>query len=342
MDNKSIDWKKLGFGYRKTPYRFHARWKDGKWDEGRLLEDNVIHLEESATCIHYGQQCFEGMKAQRSKNGKINLFRPEENAMRLQRSAQRLMMPDVPVDLFLKGVRETVLANKNYVPPYGYGASLYIRPLLIGVGHNLGVRPAPEYLFLVFVSPVGPYFKEGFKPIKVKAEKYYDRAAPHGIGASKAGGNYSAGMLPVTKAREEGFQEVVYLDSKEHKYFEELGAANIFFILENGNFVTPKSDSILPSITRRSVVDIAKKDYGITVEERQFGIDEIDKVREVGACGTAAVITPIGRMQIDDTLHKFYDNGQTPGPITEKLYRHLTSLQVGDIEDKHNWLVEVK
>ena len=244
--------------------------------------------------------------------------------------------------MFLNAVKKTVLANVDYVPPYGHGASMYIRPLLIGIGHNLGVKPAPEYLFTVFVVPVGPYFKEGFNTIKVKAEKYYDRAAPHGIGASKAGGNYSAGMLPVTKAREEGFQEVVYLDSKEHKYFEELGAANIFFILENETFVTPKSDSILPSITRRSVVDIAQKDYNIPVEERQFGISEIDKAKEVGACGTAAVITPIGQIQIGDTLHKFHDQGRTPGPVTKKLYNHLTSLQVGDIEDNHNWLVEVK
>ncbi len=342
MEAKSINWKSLGFGYTKTPFRFHARWKDGKWDNGKLVKDNHLKLEESATCIHYGQQCFEGMKAQRSKNEKVYLFRPEENAKRLQQSARRLMMPDVPIDLFIKGVTEAVKANIDYVPPYGLGASLYIRPLLIGVGHNLGVKPAPEYLFLVFVSPVGPYFKEGFKPIKIKAEKYYDRAAPHGIGASKAGGNYSAGMLPVTKAREEGFQEVVYLDAKEHKYFEELGAANIFFILENETFVTPKSDSILPSITRRSVVDIAKKDYNMTVEERQFAVKEIDTVKEVGACGTAAVITPIGQIKIDDTLYKFHDQGKTPGPITQKLYNHLTSIQVGDINDTHNWLMEVK
>jgi len=342
MDLKTINWKTLEFGYTKTPFRFHAKWKDGKWDAGKLVEDEYIRLEESATAIHYGQQCFEGMKAQRSKDGKVYLFRPEENGKRIQDSARRLMMPEIPMDLFIKAVNETVKANIDFVPPYGFGASLYIRPMLIGTGHNLGVRPAPEYLFAVFVSPVGPYFKEGFNPIRIKAEKHFDRAAPHGIGHVKAGGNYSAGMLPVTKAREEGYAEVVYLDAKEHKYFEELGAANIFFILENGTFVTPKSDAILPSITRRSVVDIAKEDFGMTVEERQFGIDEIDKVKEVGACGTAAVVTPIGEMLINNETFKFHNEGKTPGPVTEKLYKRLTSIQVGDFEDNHNWLVEVK
>ena len=342
MNSKSIDWKNLDFSYKSAPFRFHARWKDGKWDNGHLVEENFIKIEESATAIHYGQQCFEGMKAQRTKNGKVLLFRPEENAKRLQNSARRLMMPEVPTELFMKAVTDTVKANIDFVPPYGYGASLYIRPLLIGVGHNLGVRTAPEFLFVVFVVPVGPYFKEGFNPIKVKVEGYFDRAAPQGIGNVKAGGNYSAGMLPVTKAREEGFNEVVYLDAKEHKYFEELGAANIFFILENNTFVTPKSDAILPSITRRSIVEIAEKDFNMTVEERQFAVDEVDNAQEVGACGTAAVITPIGSLSINGNVHKFHNDGQTPGPITEKLYKHLTSLQVGDIADTHNWTMEVK
>jgi branched-chain amino acid aminotransferase len=282
------------------------------------------------------------MKAQRSKNGKVLLFRPEENAKRLQDSARRLMMPEVPVDLFLKAVNDTVKANIDFVPPHGLGASLYIRPMLIGVGHNLGVKPAPEFMFIVFVVPVGPYFKNGFKPIKVKVEDYFDRAAPHGIGNVKAGGNYSAGMLPVTKARAEGFNEVVYLDAKEHKYFEELGAANIFFILDNDRFITPKSDAILPSITRRSILELAEKDFNMKVEERQFGINEIDQALEVGACGTAAVITPIGEITIADKTHKFFNDGKTPGPVTEKLYKHLTALQVRDIEDRHNWTVEVK
>ncbi|MBN2280718.1 MAG: branched-chain amino acid aminotransferase [Candidatus Marinimicrobia bacterium] len=342
MDLKSINWKNLDFGYRKAPFRFHARWKEGQWESGRLVEDDYIRIEESATALHYGQQCFEGMKAQRSSSGKVYLFRPEENGKRMQDSARRLMMPEVPLDLFLKGINEVVRANIEYVPPYGFGASLYLRPMLIGTGHNLGVKPAPEYLFAVFVSPVGPYFKEGFKPIRVKAESYFDRAAPHGIGHVKAGGNYSAGMLPVTKARQEGYAEVVYLDAKEHRYFEELGAANIFFILNDNTFVTPKSDAILPSVTRRSIMEIAEKDFGIKVEERPFGINEISRVKEVGACGTAAVITPIGEMLINDETFRFYDQGKTPGPITEKLYKHLTSLQVGDIEDNHHWLTEVK
>ena len=342
MDLKTIDWNNLDFSYKKTPFRFHARWKNGKWNEGQLVEDNNIMIEESATSIHYGQQCFEGLKAQRTKNGKVLLFRPEENAKRMQDSAARLMMQEVPTELFLKGVNEAVKANIDYVPPYGLGASLYIRPMLIGVGHNLGVKAAPEYLFVVFVVPVGPYFKEGFNPIKVKVEGYFDRAAPHGIGHVKAGGNYSAGLLPVTKARKEGFNEVVYLDAKEHKYFEELGAANIFFILENNTFVTPKSDAILPSITRKSIMDIASKDFNMKIEERQFGLDEIETAIEVGACGTAAVITPIGHISANNTMYKFFDEGQTPGPITSKIYKYLTSLQIGDIEDNHNWTVEIK
>lgn len=342
MDSKSIDWKNLDFSYKATPFRFHAKWKDGKWDNGHLAEDNYIKIEESATAIHYGQQCFEGLKAQTTKNGKVLLFRPEENAKRLQDSARRLMMPEVPTELFMRGVLEAVKANIDFVPPYGYGASLYIRPLLIGTGHNLGVKTAPEFLFLVFVVPVGPYFKAGFNPIKVKVEEYFDRAAPHGIGNVKAGGNYSASMLPVTQARAEGFNEVVYLDAREHKYFEELGAANIFFILDDNSFVTPKSDAILPSITRRSVVEIAEKDFNMKVEERRISIDEIGKAVEVGACGTAAVITPIGSLSHKGNVHKFYNDGKTPGPITEKIYKHLTSIQLGETADTHNWTVEVK
>ncbi len=342
MDPKIIDWGTLDFSYKKTPYRFHARWKDGQWDHGKLVEDNMISIEESATAIHYGQQCFEGMKAQQSKDGKILLFRPEENGKRLQESANRLMMPEVPMDLFLKGVMDTVKANSEYVPPYGHGASLYIRPLLIGTGHNLGVKTAPEFLFLVFVVPVGPYFKDGFKPIKLKIETYFDRAAPHGIGNVKAGGNYSASLLPVMKAKEEGFNEVVYLDAKEHKYFEEAGAANIFFLMKDNSFVTPKSEAILRSITRRSVMEVAEKDFQLNVQERKIGLDELDNITEAGACGTAAVVTPIGQMGYNNKIYKFYADGNEPGPTITKIYKHLTAIQVRDVEDTYGWTVEVK
>ena len=342
MDTKSLDWANFDFSYKAAALRFHSRWKDGSWDNGKLVKDNYIKIEESATCIHYGQQCFEGMKANRSKDGRILLFRPEENAKRIQDSSKRLMMPPVPTELFMKGINETIKANIDYVPPYGFGASLYIRPMVIGVGHNLGVKPARNYLFVVFVVPVGPYFKEGFKPIKIKTEEYFDRAAPHGIGNIKAGSNYSAALLPDTRAKEEGFDGVVYLDAQEHKYFEELGAANIFFILKDNTFATPKSDAILPSIIRRSIVHIAQHDYAMNIEERAFKIDEVDNVAEAGACGTAAVITPIGQISINGKLHKFFSNGEKPGPVTEKLYRHLTSIQTGDKEDKYNWIQEVK
>ena len=341
MDLKTLDWKKLDFSYKKAPFRFHAHWKNGKWNDGKLVTDSEIVISESSTCIHYGQQCFEGMKAQRSKDGKVFLFRPHMNARRFQQSAKRLMMKEVPEELFIKGVKEAVRANIDYVPPYGLGASLYLRPLLIGVGENLGVRPAPEYLFIVFVVPVGPYFKEGFNPIKLKIETYYDRAAPHGIGNVKAGGNYSAGLLPVMKAREEGFAEVVYLDAKEHKYFEEAGAANLFFVYKDGTMATPKSDAILRSITRLSVMDVAEEDFNIKIEERPVALTEIEDFAEAGACGTAAVITPIGLMGHNDKIYKFYSGGKEPGPITTKIYKQLTGLQVGDIEDTRGWLEQV-
>ncbi len=338
---KDFDWKKLSFQYIKTPYRFHAHWKDGKWDEGNLVTENTIAIHEGATSIHYGQQCFEGMKAQRSKDGRVFLFRPKENMKRFQDSARRLLMAEVPEELFMKGVLEAVKANMEYVPPYGLGASLYIRPLLIGMGENLGVHPAPEYLFLVFVSPVGPYFKEGFKPISLKVEDHYDRAAPNGIGNVKAGGNYSAALLPLKKAQAAGFNENVYLDAKEHKYFEEVGAANVFFHFKDGTLATPKSSAILPSITRRSVMEVAADEYGIETIERKVGVDEIENIVEAGACGTAAVITPIGSMGYNNQIYKFYAQGKEPGPVCTKLYNYLTSLQLNDIEDKKGWLTEV-
>ncbi len=342
MDLKKVEWDKLDFSYRYVPYRFHAHWKDGSWDEGKLVTENKIAIEEGATSIHYGQQIFEGMKAQTSKDGRILLFRPHENAKRFQKSAQRLLMAEVPEGLFMKGITETIKANKEYVPPYGYGASLYIRPFLIGMGENLGVRPAPEYLFCVFVSPVGPYFKEGFKPISLKVETFFDRCAAHGIGAAKAGGNYSASLLPFKYAREEGFNDVVYLDPVEHKYFEESGIANIFFTFKDGTLATPKSISILDSITRRSLMQVAREDFDLTFEERRIHVNEISEMAEVGACGTAAVITPVGSLGYNGKIYRFYADGKEAGPITTKLYKHLSALHVGDIEDTRGWLEEVK
>jgi len=264
MDPKTIEWSKLEFKYSYTPYRFQARCQNGQWNEGQLITENKISIDEGATCLHYGQQIFEGMKAQRTKDGRIMLFRPRENADRFRRSARRILMAEVPEELFMKGIIETVKANVDYVPPYGTGASLYIRPFEIGVGENLGVKPAPEYIFSVFVCPVGPYFKAGFKTIKLKVDDFYDRAALHGIGRAKAGGNYSASLFPLKIAREEGFNEIVYLDSVEHKYFEETGASNVFFVFKNGKLATPKSDSILESITRLSLLKVAREEFGLT------------------------------------------------------------------------------
>ncbi|PIS27231.1 MAG: branched chain amino acid aminotransferase [Candidatus Marinimicrobia bacterium CG08_land_8_20_14_0_20_45_22] len=342
MDPKATEWSKLDFSYRYTPYRFHAHWKDGSWNEGILTSENKIAIDEGATCLHYGQQIFEGMKAQRAKDGRILLFRPRENAKRFRKSARRLLMAEVPEELFMKGIISAVKANIDYIPPYGTGASLYLRPFQIGIGENLGVHPALEYLFVVFVSPVGPYFKAGFKPISLKVESFYDRAALHGIGQAKAGGNYSASLLPLKIARDEGFNEVVYLDPLEHKYFEETGASNVFFVFKDGSVATPKSDTILDSITRHSLIDVVREDFGLKMEERPISVSEIDNFAEVGACGTATVITPVGCLSYLGKLYNFYADGKEPGPITTRIYKQLTGIQIGDIPDKRGWLEEVK
>ncbi|MDD5540403.1 MAG: branched-chain amino acid aminotransferase [Candidatus Marinimicrobia bacterium] len=342
MDPKTIEWSKLEFKYSYTPYRFQARWKEGRWCEERLVTDNKISIDEGSTCLHYGQEIFEGMKAQRTKDGRVMLFRPHENAARFRRSAARILMAEVPEDLFMRGITEVVKANLDYVPPYGTGASLYIRPFQIGVGENLGVKPAPEYIFSVFVCPVGPYFKTGFKTIKLKIDDYYDRAARHGIGPAKAGGNYSASLLPLKIARDEGFNEIVYLDPVEHKYFEETGASNVFFVFKDGSLATPKSESILESITRRSLITVAGEEFGLNMIERRVSVDEIENIAEMGACGTAAVITPVGCLGYRGKTYKLYADGQEAGPITTKLYKYLTAYQIGDVPDKFGWLEEVK
>jgi len=342
MNPKTIEWSKLDFRYSYTPYRFIAHWKDGQWDNGRLVTENKLSIDEGATCLHYGQQIFEGMKAQRAKDGRILLFRPRDNARRFRESASRILMAEVPEELFMKGILETIKANIDYVPPYGSGAALYLRPFELGVGENLGVRAAYEYMFVVFVCPVGPYFKTGFKTIKLKVDDYYDRAALHGIGRAKAGGNYSASLVPLKIAKAEGYQEVVYLDSVEHKYFEEMGAANIYFVFKDGTLATPLSDSILVSITRKSLITVAQEALGLTFIERRVSVDEIEDFVEVGACGTAAVITPVGCLGYKNRQYKFYADGLEPGPLTVKLYKYLTAYQLGDIEDRFGWIEEVK
>lgn len=336
----SIDWSKLGFEYIKTPFRYLSYWKDGQWDEGTLTEDNTLHISEASAALHYGQQCFEGLKAYRRKDGKINLFRVDENAKRLQRSAQRLLMPAVPVEKFIDAVKQVVKANADYVPPYGTGATLYLRPLLIGVGDNIGVKPAPEYIFTVFCMPVGPYFKGGLTPTNFIVSDY-DRAAPQGTGAAKVGGNYAASLLPGHQAHEHQFSDCIYLDPETHTKIEEVGSANFFGITKDNQFITPKSPSILPSITKYSLLYLAKERLGLEAIEGDVKINELDRFAEAGACGTAAVISPIGGIQYKDNFHVFYSETEV-GPVTKALYEELTGIQFGDKLAPEGWIFEVE
>ena len=334
-----LDWKNLGFSYIKTDYRFIARWKDGKWDSGELTTDSTLHIHEGSTALHYGQQCFEGLKAYRCKDGSINLFRPDQNAKRMQNTCDRLLMPQVPTELFIRACKEVVKANDRWVAPYGTGATLYLRPFVIGVGENIGVRPAPEYIFCVFCCPVGTYFKGGMKPSNFLVTDY-DRAAPHGTGGVKVGGNYAASLLPHELAAERKFADAIYLDPKTHTKIEEVGAANFFGITHDNKFITPLSPSILPSITKYSLLYLAKERLGMETIEGDVYINELDQFAEAGACGTAAVISPIGGIQYGDDFHVFYSETEV-GPITKRLYDELTGIQLGDVEAPEGWIVKV-
>lgn len=340
MKEVNLDWGKLGFNYIKTDFRYVSYWKDGKWDGGKLVEDNMITISEGSPAIHYGQQCFEGLKAYRTKDGKIQLFRPDQNAKRMNNSARRLLMPEIPEEKFIDACIQVVKANEHFVPPYGTGATFYLRPYLIGVGDNLGVKPAKEYLFSVFGCPVGPYFKGGLTPVNFMVSDY-DRAAPHGTGAAKVGGNYAGSLLPHEIAVQRGFADCIYLDPATHTKIEEVGAANFFGITKDNKFVTPKSPSILPSITKYSLMYVAEHYLGMQVEERDVYIDKLDEFVEAGACGTAAVITPIGGIEYKGKLHVFYSQNEV-GPITRKLYDTLVGIQFGDVEAPEGWIVEVK
>ena len=334
-----LDWKNLGFSYIKTDYRFIARWKDGKWDSGELTTDSTLHIHEGSTALHYGQQCFEGLKAYRCKDGSINLFRPDQNAKRMQNTCDRLLMPQVPTELFIRACKEVVKANEKWVAPYGTGATLYLRPFVIGVGENIGVRPAPEYIFCVFCCPVGAYFKGGLKPSNFLVTDY-DRAAPYGTGGVKVGGNYAASLLPHELAAERKFADAIYLDPKTHTKIEEVGAANFFGITHDNKFITPLSPSILPSITKYSLLYLAKERLGMETIEGDVYINELDQFSEAGACGTAAVISPIGGIQYGDDFHVFYSETDV-GPITKRLYEELTGIQFGDVEAPEGWIVKV-
>ena len=335
----NIDWKNLGFSYIKTDYRFISYWKDGKWDDGEMTTDNKVHISEGSPVLHYGQSCFEGMKAYRTKDGSINLFRPEENAKRMINSCQRLLMPEYPVEKFVEAVKAVVKANEKWVPPYNTGSTLYLRPYLMGVGDNIGVSPATEYIFSIFAMPVGPYFKGGLTPTNFIVSDY-DRAAPHGTGAAKVGGNYASSLLPGKEAHDRNFSDCIYLDPATHTKIEEVGSANFFGITKDNRFVTPKSPSILPSITKYSLLYLAEHHLGMQVEEGDVYIDKLDEFSEAGACGTAAVISPVGGIQHGDNFHVFYSETEV-GPVTRKLYEELTGIQFGDIEAPEGWIVKV-
>ena len=334
-----LDWKNLGFSYIKTDYRFIAHWKDGKWDNGELTTDSTLHIHEGSTALHYGQQCFEGLKAYRCKDGSVNLFRPDQNAQRMQNTCDRLLMPQVPTELFIRACKEVVKANDRWVAPYGTGATLYLRPFVIGVGENIGVRPAPEYIFCVFCCPVGAYFKGGMKPSNFLVTDY-DRAAPYGTGGVKVGGNYAASLLPHELAAKRQFADAIYLDPKTHTKIEEVGAANFFGITHDNKYITPLSPSILPSITKYSLLYLAKERLGMETIEGDVYINELDQFAEAGACGTAAVISPIGGIQYGDDFYVFYSETEV-GPITKRLYEELIGIQFGDIEAPEGWIVKV-
>ena len=337
----NIDWENLGFEYMNLPYRFIAHFKDGQWDEGSLTEDATLHLSESSPALHYGQQAFEGLKAYRTKSGEIQLFRPDQNAERLQRTARRLLMPQVPTELFINAAKAVVKANHEYVPPYESGGSLYLRPLLIGVGDIIGVQPAQEYIFTVFAMPVGNYFKGGLAPTKFIVSRDFDRAAPHGTGAAKVGGNYAASLLPGQEAHDAGYSDVIYLDPSTHTKIEEVGSANFFGITKDNEFVTPLSPSILPSITKYSLLYLVEHRLGLKAYEGDVYVDDLEKFAEAGACGTAAVISPIGGIQNGDDYHVFYSETEV-GPITHKLYNELVGIQKGDVEAPEGWIYKVE
>ena len=311
---KEIDWANLSFGYMKTDYNVRCYYRDGAWGELELCSEETLNIHMAATCLHYGQEAFEGLKAYRGKDGKIRIFRPEANAERLQSTCDGILMPELPTEKFVAAIKKVVKANERFIPPYESGAALYIRPLLIGTGAQVGVHPANEYLFVVFVTPVGPYFKEGFKPTPMAILRQYDRAAPLGTGRYKVGGNYAASLVAGEKAHELGYSAVLYLDAKEKKYIDECGPAN-FFGIRGNSYITPKSTSILPSITNKSLMQLAE-DMGMTVEVRQIPEDEIGTFDEAGACGTAAVISPIARIDdLDENKSYIFSKDGKPGPI---------------------------
>ena len=335
---KNLDWGSLSFGYMKTDYNVRCYYRDGKWGEIEVCSDEYLNLHMAATCLHYGQAAFEGLKAYRCPDGKVRIFRVDENAKRLQSTCRGIMMPEVSIELFTEMVKKVVRLNQEWIPTYESGATLYIRPLLIGTSAQVGVHPAKEYCFLIFVTPVGPYFKGGFSSNPYVIVRDYDRSAPLGTGKYKVGGNYAASLFANNLAHEKGYACEFYLDAKEKKYIDECGAAN-FFGIKNNTYVTPESTSILPSITNKSLMQVAE-DLGMKVERRPIPEEELETFEEAGACGTAAVISPISYIDDLDT-GKRYSFGDKPGPQSKKLFDTLRGIQYGEIEDKHGWTTVV-
>lgn len=337
MEKKNIDWANLGFGYYKTDKRYVSNFKDGKWDEGCITDDATVAISECAGVIHYCQTCFEGMKAYTTEDGHVVVFRPNMNAKRMVDTATRLEIPPFPVERFVDAVEQVVKANLEYVPPFGTGAALYIRPVLFATGAVMGVKPATEYQFRIFVSPVGPYFKNGGSNSIVLKVSDYDRSAPHGTGHIKAGLNYAMSLYPIVKAHEEGFNENMYLDPQTRTKVEETGGANFFFVTKDNKVVTPKSPSILPSITRRSLMALAK-DLGYETEEREVYLSELGDFVECGLCGTAAVISPVGKVNDHGKEIVFANSQHGMGPVSKKLYDTLTGIQFGKIQGPEGWV----
>jgi branched-chain amino acid aminotransferase len=336
-----LDWKNLSFGYIKTDFNIRSVFKDGKWGPLEASSSEFINMHIAASALHYGQEAFEGMKAYMGKDGKIRLFRWEENAKRLIHSAEGLVMAAVPVELFREAIFKAVLLNKRFVPPFGSGATLYVRPLLVGTGPEIGVKPAREYTFIVFVTPVGPYFKEGFKPVNMMICREFDRAAPKGTGTYKVGGNYAASLRAVIDVKNKGYSNPLFLDAREKKYIDECGAAN-FYGIKNNTYITPRSESILNSVTNMSLLEIAA-DMGIKTERRSIPVEELGTFEEAGACGTAAVITPIAKIWDPETNTVYdYTKNCSPGPLTVKLYNKLVSIQNGDEPDKFGWMTVIE
>jgi branched-chain amino acid aminotransferase len=338
---ETINWSELSFGYITTDYNVRCYYKDGQWSDIEESTSEAINLHMAATCLHYGQESFEGLKAFRGKDGKIRIFRLDENAKRMQDSCDGIMMAKLPLDKFKEAVVRVVKLNERFVPPYESGASLYIRPLLIGTSAQIGVKPATEYLFVVFVMPVGPYFKGGFQATPFCILREYDRSAPLGTGIYKVGGNYAASLVAGDRAHKLGYSAVFYLDAREKKYIDECGAAN-FFGIKNNVYVTPKSTSILPSITNKSLMSLAES-FGMKVEQRSIPVEELATFEEAGACGTAAVISPIERIDdLDKNISYVLTKDGKPGPVCEKLYQKLRAIQYGDEPDMFNWITIVE